>query len=146
MSTIPEMFLAADNWSPRFENTFFTVKLESFELLQSDPETITSSVLSKGKGNFPAYFYKIDVLCGHERQSVLRRYSQFDWLASVVRADAEMPPKTWICQMQNDSFAQNRLEQLREFLDELLATPGVAKEPAVIAFLALDSFGKDDKR
>lgn len=141
----PSAFLASDQWSPRFENTFFTVKLGSFELLSSPPESDEPSGVFKGKGAFPAYYYKIDVCCGHAKHTVLRRYSQFVWLVSTVprdtRPDApEMPPKTWICQPQDDIFAQNRLEQLRDFLGEFLQRPRIATDPTVTAFLELERF------
>lgn len=144
-SSVPEAFLASDQWSPRFENTFFTVKHEGFELVQSSPEPDEPSDMFKGKGVFPAYYYKIDVCCGHAKHTVLRRYSQFAWLVSKVprdtRPDApEMPPKTWICQPQDATFAQNRLEQLQEFLEGFLQRPGIAADSAVVAFLELERF------
>jgi hypothetical protein len=145
-ASAPEAFLASDQWSPRFENTFFTVKLESFELIQSPPEESDDTPkLVKGKGVFPAYYYKITVCCGHAKHIVLRRYSQFAWLLSQVppdtRPDApEIPPKTWICQPQDAGFAQNRLEQLREFLEEFLQRPGIATDSNVVAFLELERF------
>ena len=85
--TVPEMFLVSGQWSPRFENTFFTVKLDGFELLESEPEETGPTILSKGKGTFPAYYYKITVFCGHAKHTVRRRYSQFDWLVSSVPPD-----------------------------------------------------------
>lgn len=145
-SNAPRAFLASDQWSPRFETTFFTVKMESFELRTSYPQDDSPDV-PKGKGTFPAYYYKIDVYCGHAKHSVLRRYSQLVWLVSNVPRDnrpdsPEMPPGTWICQPQNAAFAQNRLEQLRDFLQAFLQRPEVASHPLVAAFLELDKFGR----
>ena len=140
---LPAMFLASDQWSPRFENTFFTVKMEGFELIRSIPTSDESSTVSAGKRTVPAYYYKVDVCCGHTKYTVLRRYSQFVWLASMVPPDdspeaPEMPPKSWICQRQDDVFAQNRLEQLRDFLEHLLQRPGRATDASVVAFLELE--------
>ena len=142
----PSAFLASDQWSPRFEATFFTVKLENFELARAPPQSDEHSrFLFHGKGTFPAYYYKIDVFCGHAKHSVLRRFSQFAELVSKVphdtRPDApELPPKTWICQPQDAPFAQNRLEQLREFLERFLQRPGIATDPIVMEFLELERF------
>jgi PX domain len=141
----PEMFLAADQWSPRFQGTFFTVKLDTFELLSdvSHESSAETSGIPRGRGSFPAYYYKIDVFSGHARHSVLRRYSQFDWLVSTAPARAncpELPPRTWVCQPQSAAFAKNRMEQLREFLEAYLSQPGIAKEPSVVAFLELHRF------
>jgi hypothetical protein len=146
-ASAPEAFLASDQWSPRFENTFFTVKFKSFELVTLPPESGEPSSAFKGKGMFPAYYYKIDVCCGHAKHSVLRRYSQFAWLVSRVPPDTrpnapEMPPKTWICQPQDAAFAQNRLEQLREFLEDFLQRPGIATDSNVVAFLELERFAR----
>ncbi len=142
----PEMFLAADQWSPRFQNTFYTVKMDTFELREVSPESSAETAgMPPGKGSFPAYYYKIDVLSGHARHSVLRRYSQFDWLISTapMRANGpEKPPKSWVCQPQSAAFAKNRMEQLREFLEAYLSQPGIAKEPSVVAFLELHRFAK----
>jgi len=139
------MFLASDHWSPRFENTFFTVKMEAFELQTSHPAGNEPLGVAQGKGTFPAYYYKIDVCCGHSKHSVLRRFSQFVWLVSKVQPDKppdapQLPPGTWICQSQNAAFARNRLEQLREFLQTFLQRPEVASHPVVAAFLELDKF------
>jgi PX domain len=144
---LPEMFLAADQWSPRFQGTFFTVKMETFDFCRDHPpeSSTESSDIPAGKGTFPAYYYKIDVCSGHAKHSVLRRYSQFDWLVSKVSLRtnvAEMPPKSWICQSQDKAFAKNRLEQLREFLEGFLSQPGIAKDPRVVAFLELERFAK----
>ncbi len=144
-SKLPEMFLAADQWSSRFQSTFFTVKMDSFELRREPPPgSLTEpSGMPQGNGTFPAYYYKIDVCSGHAKHSVLRRYSQFNWLGSRVPMRAsvpEMPPKTWICQPQTNEFAKIRMEQLLEFLVGFLCQPGIAKDPSVVAFLELQRF------
>ena len=174
---LPKMYLAEEDWSPRFEpSTFYSFKMNSYVLLKEPPSaaaaaaaspaaTTTSSSSSSstaeippGKSTFPAYYYKIVVLCGHSSRIVLRRYSQFKWLydqlpRNIVNGttassassnnntnsnndgfdddddDDEVatspplsfPPPTWTCcQPQNDNFAQNRLEELRQFLRDTL--------------------------
>mmetsp|Transcript_26450 Transcript_26450/g.62962 ORF Transcript_26450/g.62962 Transcript_26450/m.62962 type:complete len:266 (-) Transcript_26450:111-908(-) len=87
---IPKMYLAEEDWSPRFEpSTFYSFKMDSYVLLKEPPSSATtttttsSSTTTKippGKSTFPAYYYKIVVLCGRSSRTVLRRYSQFKWL------------------------------------------------------------------
>lgn len=138
----PVMFLTAEMWSPRYENTFYTIKMEKFELISSPQEWMKAPSLIKGKTSFPAYYYKIDVCCGHASHSVLRRYSEFVWLRKTLESTIqipEMPPGTCFFQAQDDKFAQNRLEQLRDFLEGFLQCPGVSSDTAVVSFLELTS-------
>lgn len=143
--TTPEMYLSHEDWSPRFDKTFFTLKVEGYEFLKSLPATNAKASVG-GKTNFPAYYYKVEIFCGHESRIVLRRYSQFKWLFhqltnSITQHDEPLllPPASW-CQPQNDQFAQNRLELLRDFLRNALLRRGVAKHVAVAKFLELDTF------
>jgi hypothetical protein len=96
----PVMYLEHEDWSPRYEDTFFTVRLDRFKLFASLPDAFELSTLLPdadgdgdgdgddddhhtvgGKTNFPAYYYEIEVFCGrHEPRIVFRRYSQFKWL------------------------------------------------------------------
>jgi PX domain len=143
----PVMYLAHEDWSPRFENTFYTVRIDSFELYTSTlPSTATNI---GGKTSLPAYYYKITVFSGHQRRTVLRRYSQFEWLyrnlpPSITHYDEplQLPPKTpcqFFCQNQNDSFAQNRMEQLQDFLRDVLIRRGAADHDTVAQFLELEA-------
>jgi hypothetical protein len=87
-------------------------------------------------------------LCGHQARTVLRRYSQFEWLyqnlpPSITHFDEplHLPPKTpCLCQQQSDSFAQNRMEQLQDFLRDVLIRRGAAQHDAVATFLELEAF------
>ncbi|KAG7337144.1 PX domain containing protein [Nitzschia inconspicua] len=158
-SSAPMMYLAHEDWSPRFETTFYTIRIDGYELVTKTTTTTTtttplllppSSLLRDGGGktNLPAYYYKITVFCGHYRRMVLRRYSQFEWLykhlpLSVVQNGNEptlvLPPKTpCLCQPQNDAFAQNRMEQLQDFLRDVLIRRGAAQHDAVAKFLELE--------
>jgi hypothetical protein len=144
-ATRPVMYLVDEDWSPRFEGQFFTVKMEAAELLSSAPASTANPKIG-AKSTFPAYYYKIDVFCGYTTRSVFRRYSQFYWLYNQLPRDNSeaapvMPPGTCFFQPQDDLFAQNRLDQLREFLRDLLLQPGNASHRAVAVFLELDSFG-----
>lgn len=140
-ASAPILYLVPEHWSPRYENTTFTVKVEQTVLMSSAP---SSSSFVGGKSNFPAYYFKVDVFCARKTRSVCRRYSQFQWLYKrLPRIDDNgelppLPPGTCFCQPQNETFAQNRLEQLREFLRDILQRPGYSSHPAVITFLELD--------
>lgn len=148
--SVPAMFLAFEDWSPRFESTFYTIKMESYELVGSPPEAnsiSSSSTRLEGKYSFPAYYYRIEILCGKSKHSVLRRYSQFASLYRKIAQDhrngandPSLPPGTCLCQPQDESFAQNRLEQLREFFGDILQLQGVSSHPAIVGFLELEAF------
>ena len=144
-SETPVMYLAHEHWSPRYENSFFTVRLDSVSLLTESP---SSDVEIPAKSNHPAYYYRIDIYCAHSTRAVFRRYSQFRWLYQRLRAcppagigseELVLPPGTCFCQPQTESFAQNRLEQLREFIRDLLQRPGYSTQPDVVRFLELNS-------
>ena len=92
------MFLPKDQWSPRYEETFYSVKLEGFEKLTVKPPptttcttaTATSTAnatihLPPGNASFPAYYYRVTIYRGHQTNTVLRRYSQFKWLYDELR-------------------------------------------------------------
>jgi PX domain len=141
------LYLPKEDWSPRYDSTFFTVKLEGKKILLEPPTDVPSSI--GGKSNHPAYYYETVVYREHNKQTLLRRYSQFKWLYDQLRASPptddqnpnaqpiHMPPGTCPFQWQSDAFAQNRLEQLGEFINDVLARPGYASHPAVATFLEL---------
>lgn len=143
---IPVMYLAHEDWSPRFENTFYTVKVEGFQQMKELP----SSTLPVGKRNLPAYYYKIKIFCGHQTHIVWRRYSQFQWLyeqlpTSVTHFDEPLilpaaQPCFLLWQPQDDAFAQTRMEDLRDFLRDALSRKGAAQHEAIAQFLELKGF------
>ena len=149
-SSSPELlFLSFESWSPRFDSNFYTIKMDYKESLSSAP-AIESPDAIPGKHHHPAYYYKVDVFREKQQHSVLRRYSQFQWLydqlqkhSQVQQRDEEeippmvFPPRTCPWQSQNEAFAQNRLEELRDFLTDALRRPRVASHPAVKHFLQL---------
>ena len=94
-------YLQAENWSPRFDETFFTVKMERRERVEKAPavergplapETSSTSpaVTIGGRNTFPACYYEIQVLSGHSKYVVRRRFSQFVWLYNTL---VRNPPK-----------------------------------------------------
>jgi len=136
--------------------------MDTKRLLQSPPDTDDNGREEPpGKHRFPAFYYKIDISRERQRYSVLRRYSQFQWLyhqivhytppqPSLLPHEEEervggttsleplkFPPKTCPWQVQDDDFAQNRMEELRDFLSDALKRPFVASHPAVKQFLKL---------
>jgi hypothetical protein len=153
VSNVPVMYLAYEDWSPRFERTFYTIKFDGYELIESQSTDITTTIPTniKGKTNLPAYYYKIKICCGHQVHTIHRRYSHFKWMyqnlpKSITSPQEEeppvvFPPGTWICQPQNnDAFATNRSQQLEEFLRDVLGRRGAARHDTVATFLELNTF------
>jgi len=156
-STAPAhlMYLPKDQWSPRYEETFYSVKLEGYQLLLEAQSHDTP--LPPGKLSFPAYYYQVVVYRGHDKKTVLRRYSQFKWLQHQLLAHPpppplnnenstsnttseplpSLPPGTCPWQRQDDGFAACRMDELADFLAQLLGQPGIANHQAVISFLEL---------
>ena len=136
----PVMYLAYEHWSPRYETTFYTVKIDGCESLQSAP---SSSASCGRNSNHPAYYYKLDIFCGHKTRSVFRRYSEFRWLYNRLPKSnhVALPPGTCFWYPQDETFAQNRLDQLREFMLDILHQPNFASHPAIIDFLELNELG-----
>lgn len=108
-SASPLTFLAHDQWSPRFENHFFTFRITSAASRTSPPSSVIpaaptsspsrlgrnaragrsaarSSTSVPGNTNHPAYYYEIEISIGHDRRIVYRRYSQFEWLHRQLSA------------------------------------------------------------
>lgn len=190
------MFLPKNQWSSRFEETFYTVKVEGFQLvttpvsgtrttttttttLQAEtvhatPDAAAQLPVVPERMSFPAYYYHVVVNRGHGQTTILRRYSQFLWLYHQIQKHSQQltsipvlhsdttgtsnagkgtttplpqqsqlvlphpPPKTCPWDRQDDVFAACRQDELSDFLEQLLSQgPGVAKHPAVRAFLEL---------
>ena len=83
------MYLSYEHWSPRYETCFYTFKMETF-VLQTSPLSSSGGSDSQGrmvvggKGNLPAYYYKIEVYSGHSTRCIYRRYSEFYWLYKLI--------------------------------------------------------------
>mmetsp|Transcript_8251 Transcript_8251/g.23741 ORF Transcript_8251/g.23741 Transcript_8251/m.23741 type:complete len:184 (+) Transcript_8251:291-842(+) len=159
-----QLYLSRDDWSPRFDSSFFTVEIESYEKLSYPPpaEHDQASVI-QCKTSHPAYYYQISVFCEHEKWIVPRRYSQFQWMRNqlcktkgtptngnnsttrtrnhgnaVATENPPLPTGTCFFEVQNASFAQRRQQQLNDFLDDILTQPGNSFHGAVVTFLELD--------
>lgn len=143
------LFLSFESWSPRFDSNFYTIKIDHKKSLTSAVTESTETI--PGKRHHPAYYYKIEVFREKQQHSVLRRYSQFQWLYDQLQQYSQaqeehdeedippmvFPPKTCPWQSQDEVFAQNRLEELRDFLTDALRRPRMASHPAVKQFLQL---------
>jgi len=148
------MYLPKDQWSPRYDSTFFSVKIEAAQKCDSPP-AIKEEI--GGKTHCPAVYYEVAVSCEHRKIQLLRRYSNFYWLYQQVKdfhpppvegdplvyEPLVMPPGTCFLQPQDDEFIKNRKEQLSEFVDDLLSRPGYAEHTAVRLFFELDSIQSD---
>jgi hypothetical protein len=146
------MFLEFSQWSPRFDAAFYSIKMEGKELRSSPPDGFAAAGAPPGKDRHPAYYYLITVFREKEKKVIYRRYSQFRWLYDQIvnykppeptpggMPELEpivIPPKTCPWQKIDDVFAQNRLEELRDFMTNILIRPGIASHPAVLQFLEL---------
>lgn len=160
-------YLPKEDWSPRFERTFFTVYLDSRNVHTTPPpsHSIDNNQLFRGKGSFPAVYFNVKVRCAHQEHICPRRYSQFRQLYDAICAvppeeqhatqnhhkqsthkeeALRIPPKTCFFQSIDDDFLDVRQEELYNFLAALLSRPGYVKHPAVIAFLDLYCFMGDE--
>lgn len=142
------MYLPNDHWSPRYDSAFYTVKVEGKQHFIKPPQNIPRKLAGKSG---PAYYYCVVVYCEHNKRILLRRYSHFKWLFEAIQenpptepqlpgaAMIKLPPGTCPFQRQDEDFAKIRMEELSDFLQELLARPGYASHAAVVAFLELGS-------
>lgn len=150
------MYLPQGFWSSEYDDSFFSVKIEGKELLSELPPEPSFSV---GRTTLPAFYFKVKVFRGRETKIVMRRFSQFYWLYSQVKArppieqggglDSNapllMPKKSSFFDFdffdfykdRSETFANSRQKQLEKFLADLLGRPGYANHPAVIMFLEL---------
>eukprot|EP00535_Pseudo-nitzschia_heimii_P009483 CAMPEP_0197185380 /NCGR_PEP_ID=MMETSP1423-20130617/11829_1 /TAXON_ID=476441 /ORGANISM="Pseudo-nitzschia heimii, Strain UNC1101" /LENGTH=158 /DNA_ID=CAMNT_0042636419 /DNA_START=103 /DNA_END=579 /DNA_ORIENTATION=- len=150
MAERPVMYLAHEDWSPRYQDTFYTVKLENFELVTLPSASSDLDLPSNefgSKTNFPAYYYKVEVFCGrHPPRTIYRRYSQFKWLYENLPTigggePLPFPPaKSCFWSPQTESFARGRSGDLRDFLTEALTRKGIAGLEIVAEFLELHAF------
>jgi PX domain len=149
------VYLPNDTWSPRYDSTFYTVKLNGFELVHDTlPSDGVDRIRVPGKTNLPAYYYRVDVYRRHERTTLLRRYSQFQWLyhelmahsddtssSAVVDPTATLHfPSAVVCRFQwwqDDAFAMTRMQDLAVFLSSALVRPNCSRLSAVRIFLSL---------
>jgi len=142
-------YLTPKIWSHRFENRFFTLKMDHRSTaLEAPPHDSDIG----GRTKLPAYYYEIEICPGSgDAQQVLRRYSEFEWLYHKLQSSPPpngssealdsfptLPPKTSFCQTQSDEFRFDRQIELLEFLDDALTRPGYAQHPAVKQFLLLN--------
>ena len=155
MSERPVMYLEYDDWSPRYQETFYTVRIESFELLTSLPEAASHLPPNQlGSNNsLPAYYYEIKVFCGrHPPRIVYRRYSQFKWLyeniTKLSSAVIGFPSGSscFFCSPNTESVAKERIDTLKDFLEEALVRREIASSEVVAQFLELDALVSMTKR
>ena len=106
-------YLSPEDWSPRFNSTFYTVQLTNFEIWhemppppssttdenrtceqngRNDNKARTSTCRRRsigGRSSHPAVYYGLEIRCGHRKRTIWRRYSQF---RSLCRQAATSPP------------------------------------------------------
>ena len=107
-------YLNPEDWSPRFDSTFYTVKLTTFEICNETPPPSSTTDQNRtctckqngaalssndsrahrrrsigGRSSHPAIYYCLEIQCGHRTRTIWRRYSQF---RSLCRRAATSPP------------------------------------------------------
>mmetsp|Transcript_3832 Transcript_3832/g.5536 ORF Transcript_3832/g.5536 Transcript_3832/m.5536 type:complete len:158 (+) Transcript_3832:194-667(+) len=149
------MYLAPKHWSPRYDDAFFTVKIVGRQKMTSSPLSNDQGI--GGKTHHPAVYYEVQVLRAQEIFTIYRRYSNFKWLYEQITkfppspeeennntlddAPIEMPSGTCLFQPQDEEFLQQRMEDLAEFVNNVLERPGYACHPSVSKFFQLHEFG-----
>ena len=108
-------YLNPEDWSPRFDSTFYTVKVTTFEICREMPSPAPSSTTDEnrtckqndgsndnrahrrrsisGRSSHPAVYYGLEIRCGHRTRTIWRRYSQFRSLCHHA-ATSPPPPST----------------------------------------------------
>ena len=158
-------YLSPEDWSPRFDSSFYTVKVlsvaGSHRIFASWPpsESVGNSFDEdhgtqleaaaaaaaaaappakdsiKGRANHPAVYYALEVRCGHRRRLVYRRYSQFRWLCD--RALSMPPPPS------SDPL-EAQAEQKRGRLDRHLPPKTMTVVPNRFSCLIGDDWKDED--
>jgi len=145
--------MSEKDWSPRFEQTFFTCSIIS-RSKHSTPLDATDAKIQTH--HHPVQYFNVKVKCGKKEEMVAKRYSQFRSLYDEIRrhppesleidistTPLHMPPKTCFFSKLDEDFLDDRQEELGIFLDHLLKRPNYSKHPAVRKFLRLDEFAAD---
>lgn len=84
-------YLNPEDWSPRFDSTFYTVKVTTFEICHEMPSSTWRSI--SGRSSHPAVYYGLEIRCGHRTRTIWRRFSQFRSLCHHA-ATSPPPPST----------------------------------------------------
>ena len=163
------LYLPKNQWSPRFEDSFYTVRVDTFQRFDEAPSNATNNDETEngdthmrcnigGHGHHPAFYYKVILRRGTATHEMWRRFSQFQWLWRQVQKsppheevssttaqqqqDEDEPlklPPGTCWPFQSNELAAKRVQLLTTFLDDMLSRPGYANHPAVLAFLELDN-------
>lgn len=151
-------YLTEKDFSPRFDETFFTCSITSRCTLETPPSNSSTNetIISKSTRHHPSIYYEIKVKCGHKDHVVYRRYSEFRTLLDDLRrnppqsslserdflSQVHIPPKTCFFSKVDDEFLDNRQEELEIFMESILKRPNYGTHPAIRNFLRLDKFQK----
>lgn len=155
------MFLPEDQWSPRYEKQFYTIRMKKYSTLvnpceekriqanNTDPyeedDTCQSFGFCNPKKKYPAVYYEIEVLNGPTIHTCLRRYSQFHHLCKKLDPSGDMglrkilPPKTMPFQKKlSNDFLEERMSGLNAFLEDVLVRQECVNDPLIEQFLELN--------
>lgn len=158
------MFLPEEQWSPRYEKQFYTIRMSKYKIVHStyeimadaenlfrddDDDDSCSSIFGfcNPKKKYPAVYYEIEVRSGTKRHTCLRRYSQFHHLCKTLDPRGEMdglmkslPPKTapFFHNDTDDDFIEERMAGLYSFMRGVLLRQECLNNPLVQQFLRLN--------
>lgn len=114
-------FLQKEDWSPRFESTFFTISMDTREIHNTVPPveipltssqdscTTVNSLYYKGKETFPAVYFNVKVQCVHQVLILPRRYSQFRQLYDEVCSSPPPPNSHQQTTLNNSNKDEDKL-------------------------------------
>eukprot|EP00986_Skeletonema_menzelii_P010254 scaffold4968_cov148-Skeletonema_menzelii.AAC.1 len=150
------MFLPESKWSPRYEAQFYTIRMNTYELLDKPAPTTFGndecSLCNYHHQKHPAVYYKIEVLRGNTKHTCLRRYSQFLYLRNKIHyterddnmyTKKHFPHKTGPFHRDTPQFLEERMEGLCKFLMDVLLRPECVNNKWLEAFLELSSGDED---
>ena len=153
-------YLPENEWSPRYETSFFTISLRTRTVYDTHPPHTGIDHNTARNRHHPAVYFNLKVKCGKKENVCPRRYSQFRNLYDELRRDPPVqskhtlsrtskavpdecaqlpliPPKTCFFSKLDDEFLNTRQEELYTFLDECLKRPDYSKHPSIRQFLEL---------
>mmetsp|Transcript_1703 Transcript_1703/g.3628 ORF Transcript_1703/g.3628 Transcript_1703/m.3628 type:complete len:159 (-) Transcript_1703:1051-1527(-) len=155
------MFLPEDQWSPRYEKQFYTIRMKKYTTLHNPSEIIKEAnnadpyeddddacqlfgFCNNNKKKYPAVYYEIEVMSGTTIHTCLRRYSQFHLLCKQLDPNGDMglkkilPPKTAPFRKLSNTFLEERMSALHAFLGDLLIRQECVNNPLIEQFLELN--------
>ena len=98
---------------------------------------------TRKSGDTPFTVYVVEVMVGVQQWSVRRRYSDFYYVHSLLKAYIEempsLPPKRYFGSSSNSKFVEERRLQLEQYLHEVVRKPQAWVRSDLVQFLDSDN-------